>query len=42
MKPIMDWLSNAFAAAIVGLIIGIVLVVIVRQITSHPEELIVD
>jgi predicted DNA repair protein MutK len=42
LKPIMDWLSNAFAAAIVGLIIGIVLVVIVRQFTSHPEELIVD
>ena len=42
MKPIMDWLSNAFAAAIVGLIIGIVLVVAVRQFTSHPEELIVD
>ena len=42
MKPSMDWLSNAFAAAIVGLIIGIVLVVAVRQVTSHPEELIVD
>jgi predicted DNA repair protein MutK len=42
LKPIMDWLSNAFAAAIVGLIIGVVLVVIVRQFTSHPEELIVD
>ncbi|WP_309660885.1 DUF808 domain-containing protein [Sphingomonas sp.] len=42
LKPIMDWLANAIAAAIVGLLIGIVLVVIVRQFTSHPEELIVD
>jgi predicted DNA repair protein MutK len=42
LKPIMDWFSNAVAAAIVGLLIGIVLVAIVRQFTSHPEELIVD
>ena len=42
LKPIMDWFANAIAAAIVGLLIGTVLVVIVRQFTSHPEELIVD
>ncbi|MEO6581226.1 MAG: DUF808 domain-containing protein [Sphingomicrobium sp.] len=42
LKPIMDWFANAIAAAIVGLLIGIVMVVIVRQFTSHPEELIVD
>ena len=42
LKPIMDWFANAIAAAIVGLLIGTVLVVIIRQFTSHPEELIVD
>ena len=42
LKPIMDWLANAIAAAIVGLLIGTVLVVIVRQFTSHPEKLVVD
>ena len=42
LKPIMDWFANAIAASIVGLLIGIVMVAIVRQFTSHPEELIVD
>jgi predicted DNA repair protein MutK len=42
LKAIMDWLANALAAAIFGLLIGIVLVAIVRQFTRHPEELIVD
>ena len=42
LKPIMDWFANAVAASIVGLLIGIVLVAIVRQFTSHPEKLVVD
>ena len=42
LKPIMDWFANAIAASIVGLLTGIVLVVIVRQFTSHPEKLVVD
>ena len=37
-----EWLANAFAAAIGGLVIGAVLVVIVRQFTKHPEDYIVD
>jgi predicted DNA repair protein MutK len=40
--PIAHWLTSAISAAIIGLFIGIILVVIVRQLTKHPEELIVD
>jgi predicted DNA repair protein MutK len=40
--PAVAWLANAFAAAIVGALVGIVLVVIVRQLTSHPEKYVVD
>ena len=42
LEPVIDWVANAIAAAIVGGLIGIVLVAIVRQFTKHPEELIVD
>ena len=37
-----EWLINALGGAIVGLVIGGVIVVIVRRFTKHPEELIVD
>jgi len=42
LHPMVHWLSSAIAAAIVGILIGGVIVVIVRQLTKHPEELIVD
>jgi len=42
LEPIMGWFANAVAASIFGLVIGIVLVVIVRQFTTHPEKLVVD
>jgi predicted DNA repair protein MutK len=42
LHPIVHWLSSAIAAAIVGILIGGIIVVIVRQLTKHPEELIVD
>ena len=42
LAPVIDWITNAIAAAIVGGLIGIVLVAIVRQFTKHPEDLIVD
>jgi predicted DNA repair protein MutK len=42
LKPIMAWLAGAIAASITGIIIGGVIVIIVRQFTKHPEELIVD
>jgi predicted DNA repair protein MutK len=37
-----EWLINALGGALAGLVIGGVIVVIVRQFTKHPEELIVD
>jgi uncharacterized protein len=36
------WLVNAIGGAIVGLVIGGIIVAIVRQLTKHPEKLIVD
>jgi predicted DNA repair protein MutK len=42
LEPIVAWLSGAIAAAIIGILIGGIIVVIVRQLTKHPEELIVD
>jgi uncharacterized protein len=40
--PVLEWLTNAISASIVGAMIGWVLAMIVRQLTKHPEELIVD
>jgi predicted DNA repair protein MutK len=42
MGPAVKWLSYALASAVVGLIIGGIIVVIVRRFIKHPEELIVD
>ena len=42
LSAIVDWISSAFAAAIVGGIVGLVIVVIVRQFTAHPEKYVVD
>jgi predicted DNA repair protein MutK len=42
LEPIMAWLTGAIAASIAGLIVGGVIVVIVRQFTSHPEQFVVD
>jgi len=42
LEPVIDWVANAIGAAIVGGLVGLVLVAIVRQFTTHPEELIVD
>ena len=39
---VVTWLANAIAASILGLLIGGIIVVIVRQFTKHPEELIID
>ncbi len=40
--PAVGWLANAIAAAIAGAIIGGVIVVVVRQLTKHPERFVVD
>jgi len=42
LEPIMAWLTGAIAASILGMLIGGILVIVVRQFTTHPEELIVD
>jgi predicted DNA repair protein MutK len=42
LQPVMAWLAGAIAASIAGAIIGGIIVVIVRQFTRHPEDLIVD
>jgi uncharacterized protein len=42
LEPIMAWVSGAIAAAIIGILVGGIIVIIVRQFTKHPEEYIVD
>jgi len=42
MGPMVGWLTYAVASAIAGLVIGGILVAIVRGLTKHPEELIID
>jgi hypothetical protein len=37
-----EWLVHALGSAVAGLVIGAPIAAIVRQLTSHPEELIVD
>ena len=37
-----SWLVNALAGALCGAIIGGLIVVVVRQFTKRPEDLIVD
>ena len=40
--PIVEWVIHAIASAIVGLVIGGVIVAIVRRFTKHPEQFVVD
>jgi predicted DNA repair protein MutK len=40
--PIAEWLTTALAGAVMGLIVGGILVLIVRRFTKRPEDLIVD
>ena len=42
IEGIVAWIANAVAAAIVGAVVGGIIVLIVRQFTSHPEKLVVD
>ncbi|MEO5808622.1 MAG: DUF808 domain-containing protein [Sphingomicrobium sp.] len=37
-----EWIANAIGAGIIGFGVGMVLVVIVRQLTRHPERFVVD
>ena len=42
LAGLVEWLVTALGGAVAGLVIGGVIVVIVRRVTKHPEELIVD
>jgi predicted DNA repair protein MutK len=40
--PALEWFVYALGSAVAGLIVGGAIVLVVRQLTKHPEELIVD
>ena len=40
--PVIEWLLYALGSAVAGLIVGGIIVVVVRRLVKHPEELIVD
>ncbi len=42
MGGTVEWLVNALGGAVVGLVIGGIIVAVVRQFTRHPEQLVVD
>ena len=42
MGGVAEWLVTALGGAIVGLVVGAILAVIVRQFTRHPEEFVVE
>ncbi len=42
LGAVVEWVANALGAAIVGIVVGGIIVLIVRQFTRHPEELITD
>ena len=42
MAGVVEWLVNALGGAVVGLIIGGIIAAIVRQLTTHPEEFVVE
>ena len=42
IAPAVEWLLNALAGAVAGLVIGGIIVIVVRRFHKHPEELIVD
>jgi predicted DNA repair protein MutK len=42
LGPAVEWLLTALGGAVVGLVVGVIIVAIVRQFVKHPEQLIVD
>jgi predicted DNA repair protein MutK len=42
LSGIVEWVLGAIEAALVGIVVGGVIVAVVRRFTKHPEELIVD
>jgi len=41
-QAIVEWLVNALGGAVLGIIVGGAIAAVVRRLTKHPEELIVD
>jgi hypothetical protein len=39
---VVQWIVKALGGAVVGLLVGGLIALVVRQLTSRPEELIVD
>lgn len=42
LAAVVEWLVIALGGAVVGLIVGAIIVVLVRQLTRHPEQLVVE
>ncbi len=42
LGPVVGWLITALGGAVAGLVVGGTIVMVVRRLTKHPEELIVD
>ena len=42
LGPVAEWLVNAVGGALVGLVIGGIIAAVVRQVTKHPEDYVVD
>ena len=42
LPGVIEWFTGALGASIVGLIIGGVIVLVVRQFTKHPEQFVVE
>ena len=42
LGPLVEWLVTALGGAVAGLVVGGAIVVVVRRLTKHPEEYIVD
>jgi predicted DNA repair protein MutK len=42
LGSLLKWLVNALAGALAGVVVGGAIVAVIRRLTKHPEELIVD
>ncbi len=42
MGAVVEWTVNALGGAVVGLVIGGIIAAVVRQLTKHPEEFVVE
>jgi predicted DNA repair protein MutK len=42
LSGVVEWLVNALGGALVGLVIGGIIAIILRRLTKHPEEFVVE